>query len=239
MVTGICRNLGLLSRCSQHCVSNLQTDTRGPGRRLTKIQATSSPDHVWPEIWSGVSKAAQRKQQGAFEKPRLDNAGKLRGICFVDPEDVEFKETMTNARTNRSRLWNHPRLKPSARRSLWRKKPNTRRPKCACIVEAHESTRQRTEKSPPQDHEDRIAAKGFNSSSHCNLVHTFILLPQAMKIPHAKAAVGKEWEKCEKLPIWQMNKVKSKKEVILEAPKGKRTVQFVTLMYICHLKNAE
>ena len=35
---------------------------------------------------------------------------------------------------------------------------------------------------------------------------------QAMKIPDAKAAVGKEWEKLEKLPAWQLNKVNSKEE---------------------------
>ena len=33
---------------------------------------------------------------------------------------------------------------------------------------------------------------------HYNLVHKFILMPQAMKIPEAKAAVDKEWEKLEK-----------------------------------------
>ena len=40
-------------------------------------------------------------------------------------------------------------------------------------------------------HEDHIARKGTNSLSHCNPVHKFIPLPQAMKIPDAKAAVEK------------------------------------------------
>ena len=31
-------------------------------------------------------------------KPHLDNAGKLRGIYFIDPEDKEFKETIKNTR---------------------------------------------------------------------------------------------------------------------------------------------
>ena len=54
------------------------------GRRLTKIQATSRPDHLWREVWSGTSKAAERKekQQWAIEKPKLDNARKFRGIYF-------------------------------------------------------------------------------------------------------------------------------------------------------------
>ena len=35
------------------------------------------------------------------------------------------------------------------------------------------------------------------------MVHKFmILMPQAMKIPAAKAAADKEWEKLEKTPAW-------------------------------------
>ena len=42
-------------------------------------------------------------------------------------------------------------------------------------------------------------------------------MPQESKIPDAKAAVEKEWEKLEKIPAWQLTKVKNKKEVIEEA----------------------
>ena len=49
--------------------------------------------------------------------------------------------------------------------------------------------------SIPHYHEDHIAGKGENSSQHYNLVHKFIPMPQAMKIPAAKAAVDKEWRK--------------------------------------------
>ena len=49
--------------------------------------------------------------------------------------------------------------------------------------------------SMPSNHEDHIAGKGENSLQHYNLVHKFIPMPQAMKIPAAKAAVDKEWEK--------------------------------------------
>ena len=58
-----------------------------------------------------------------------------------------------------------------------------------------------------------------------------------MKIPDAKAGVGIEWEKLEKLTAWHTTKVKSKREVIKEAQKEQRTVHFATLMDICHLKN--
>ena len=64
-------------------------------------------------------------------------------------------------------------------------------------------------------------------------------MPQALKIPAAKAAVDKEWEKLEKISAWNLTKVKSKKQVIDEARTSGATVHFASLMDICHLKNAE
>ena len=66
--------------------------------------------------------------------------------------------------------------------------------KLACILEADESTRMRMGNSIPHYHQDQIAGKGENSLHHYNLVHKFIPMPQAMKIPAAKAAVDKEWD---------------------------------------------
>ena len=71
-------------------------------------------------------------------------------------------------------------------------KTNDFKSKFACILEASESTRMRMEESRPKYHEDHIAGKGDNSLQHYNLVHKFIPMPQAMKIPAAKAAVDKE-----------------------------------------------
>ena len=63
-------------------------------------------------------------------------------------------------------------------------------------------------------------------------------MPQAMKIPSAKAAVDKEWGKLEKISAWNLTKVRSKNEVIDEARTSGTKVHFA-LMDICHLKNAE
>ena len=41
----------------------------------------------------------------------------------------------------------------------------------------------------PNHHEDHFAGKGDNSLQHYNLVQKCILMPEAMKIPDAKAAV--------------------------------------------------
>ena len=42
-----------------------------------------------------MSKVAKKheKEAWAIEKPKLDNARKLRGIYFVDPEEEEYEET--------------------------------------------------------------------------------------------------------------------------------------------------
>ena len=45
--------------------------------------------------------------------------------------------------------------------------------------------------------------------------------------------------KLEKIPAWDLTKVRSEKEVIAEARNESRKVQFASLMDICHLKNAE
>ena len=111
--------------------------------------------------------------------------------------------------------------------------------KLACILEADESTRMRMGNSIPHHHEDHIAGKGENSLQHYNLVHKFIPMPQAMKIPAAKAAVDKEWGKLEKISAWNLTKVRSKKDVIDEARTTGATVHFASLMDTCHQKNAE
>ena len=55
-------------------------------------------------------------------------------------------------------------------------------------------------------------------------------MPQVVKILAAKAAVGIEWEKSEKIPAWELMKVRSKKEVIDEARMSGATVHFASLM---------
>ena len=54
------------------------------------------------------------------------------------------------------------------------------------FLEASESPRLRMGESLPHHHEDHIAGKGDNSLQHYNLVHKFIPMPQAMKIPAAR-----------------------------------------------------
>ena len=214
------------------------------GGRLTRKQLTSRPDYLCPELWTKLGRNAQLKerQKSSHEKPKLDNARKLRGIYFIDPEDKEFKETIKNARKKLETPVAPAmpcKTSKTCQHGATRGKSNNIKSKLACILEVSESTRLRMGESLPNYHEDHIAGKGDNSPQHYNLLHKFIPMPQAMKIPAAKAAVDKEWEKLEKIPAWDKTKVRNKSEVIDEARKEGRKVHFASLMDICHVKNTE
>ena len=48
-----------------------------------------------------------------------------------------------------------------------------------------------------------------------------------------------EWKKLEKIPAWQLTKVRNKKEVIAEARNEGRKVHFASLVDICDFKDSE
>ena len=171
----------------------------------------------------------KEKQEWSDDKLHLENARKLRGIYFIDPEDTEFKETIKNARKKLVTSVG-PAMPCKILKNVGVVHPTKLKTKLTCILEADESTRMRTGNSIPHHHEDHLAGKGQNSLQRYNLVHKFIPMPQAMKIPAAKAAVDKEWENLEKISAWNLTKVRSKKAVIDEArtwpgrwgPQGRR-----------------
>ena len=155
-------------------------------------------------------------QKWSHEKPKLDNARKSRGIYSLDLENKEFKETIKNARKKlETPVAPAMPCKMSKNNHNWvtRGKTNEIKSKLACILKASESTRMQMEESLPNHHEDHFAGKGDNSLQRYNFVHKFIPMLQAMKIPAAKAAADKEWEKLEKIPAWDL---RSKSEVIDE-----------------------
>ena len=136
--------------------------------RLTGIPATSRPDRLRPEIWPGLSEAAQRReeQQWAVEKRKLDNARKLRGINFIDPDGQEFQRNHYK-RADNAGIAMEAAMPCKVRKlahgeAYSESKTNIRKSKHASILEAHESTRKGLERTLPKDHEDRIAGKGFN-----------------------------------------------------------------------------
>ena len=202
------------------------------GRRLTRKQSTSRPDDTWPDMWTRMSSAAKKKakQRWAIEK-KLDNARQLRGIYFIEPDDEKFKLTIKAARRKlevpmpAAMLCKIPiKSSEETHRSIGKRKT-----KYACVVDADESTRPRIQGAVHISPQDHITAKGMNSMTHYSLVHKFIPMPPALKNPDAKAAVEKEWERLEKIPAWQLTKVRNENEVIEEARNKGKQVHFATL----------
>ena len=78
------------------------------GERLTKRQATSRLDHLWSELWKGFSRNAELKEKHKWsnEKPKLDNARKLRGFMSLTLRTRNSKKPSTMLARN----WKQQRL---------------------------------------------------------------------------------------------------------------------------------
>ena len=189
----------------------------------------------------GRNAQLKESQKWSHEKPKPDNARKLRGIYFIGPEDREIQRNHQECSQEIGNSIGHRyALQDKQEQSAWSDPwSNKIKSKLTCILETSESTRLRMGESLPNHHEDHIAGKGDTSLQHYGLVHKFTPVPQAMQIPAAKAAVDEEWEKLEKIPAWDLTKARSKEEAIDEARTKGAKVHFASLMDICHWKNAE
>ena len=147
------------------------------GGRLTRKQLTSMPDHPWPELWKSMGKHTKlkKKKTRSNEKLHLENARKLREIYFIDPEDMEFKETIKKAR-KKLETSVAPAMPCKIVKNCGCGGSNKSKTKLACILEAHESTRMRMGNSTPSNHEDHIAGKGENSLQHYKFTNLILCL---------------------------------------------------------------
>ena len=214
------------------------------GRRLTRKQLTSSPDHLWPEFWTKLERNAKlrEKHQWSNEQPKLDNARRLRWIYFIDPEDKEFKETIRNARKKLETpmaLATLCKTNKKSKRGETRGKSNDFKSQFACILEASESTRMRMEESLPNYHEDHISGKRDNSLQHYNLLHKFFLCLKPWRFPEQEQQWKKNGRNLKRFRrgTWQKSEVNQRWSM----KQGRRAqkVHFASLMDICHLKNAD
>ena len=213
----------------------------GPGRDWQRKQTTSRPDTWWPDMLKHMTDASKRKakQKWAIEKPKLDNARKLRGIHFQMLKNSRISWRM------HVKSWKF-RCQPQCLARF-----NVR--STGKLVALKRIARQNTlvllrptnlQESVWKDLLTNIMKIIQQEKEWIYWVTTilctnlFLCLKQ-WQIPDAKAAVDKEWWKLEKVLAWQLAKVRNKNEVIAEARKEGKTVHFASLMDICHLKNSE
>ena len=81
----------------------------------------------------------------------LEIARRLRGICFIDPEDIDFKEIIKNAR-KKLEVPAAPAMlckRENSKHGVTRSKNDDHKFKLACILEKEESKRLRMEGIAP------------------------------------------------------------------------------------------
>ena len=198
------------------------------GERLTRKLLISKQDHLWPELWKSMGKHAKlkEKQKWSEEKLYLENARKLRGIYFIDPEDMEFKETIKNARkkleTSVAQWCIQQKLRQNLR-VFW-KLMNPQQ----CVWEIRYRIIMKT-----------ILQEWVEIHNSTTIWFTNFSYASCYENSCSKGSGRQGMGKLEKSSAWNLTKVKSKKQVIDEARTSGATVHFASLMDMCHLKNAE
>ena len=85
--------VGFMDRIHEVHVVERKTSSRIDVVRGATYQDSSNNQTwlLWPQIWNGMSKSAKKKEKQEWwsENPKFDNAGRLRGIFFIDPEDAQ------------------------------------------------------------------------------------------------------------------------------------------------------
>ena len=136
------------------------------GGRLTKRQATSRPDHLWPELWTKLGRNAKlrEKRKVVQWKTETQQCQKITRNLFSWPwgEGINSKKPLGLLERNWKHQWLPICLARYARK-LRKGRPVARqndfKSKFACILEASESTRLRMEESLPSYHEDHNCRK--------------------------------------------------------------------------------
>jgi hypothetical protein len=189
--------------------------------RLTKLQQTTRPDSIWPEVWQSLSKKQKQVEIAKWELDRVkrDEARTKRGIIEVPADGEDCLKILSESRARFSQ------------------------PKAPAMpvleVDGSSTSIPGGLQSQPRPHQEHMSSKGHVSEEWYSFVHTPVPIPKAFKIPEAKAALEKEWSKLENRRAWDASKVKSRAEVIARAKSLGRPVHFGSLMDLCHVENSQ
>ena len=216
------------------------------GERLTQMQPTTKPDHLWPSM----SKAARRKekQHWAIEKSKLDNARKLtasilsiwmiksskkpktqgkswksqrKPLCLSAEDDEEFAPSSGNRQQNQQnpkiKTCMHRRSSQVYEKSVWK----VLYQKITKItlrkgVQVVESLKSCAQVRSYAPSDENSSCKKSSSSGQRLEVTRKVASMAHDQGKEQKRDHPRKWEKLEKLPAWHMTKVKSKRGIIQE-----------------------
>ena len=184
------------------------------GRPLAKNQATTRPDQLWSEIWSSMSKVNEMKSSTGLSRHRSST---MRESWVASTLLIRMVRSSKKPSKKTVKSWKF-QWKPQCP-VCWRRS-GTRK-----LVANPTKSKNQSMHAPYKLMNLRGSVwKGLcrkfmkitllRRGSTCWVIVilcTVLSYAPAMKIPDAKAAVDKEWEKLEKLSAWQMTKVTSKR----------------------------
>ena len=83
---------------------------------------------TWRMYMGNMQRKSKAKNKWAVEKPKLDNARRLRGIFFIEPKDEEFEHTMKESlkfRCQQQCLVRHQQIAAGNLRQYWETQDQT------------------------------------------------------------------------------------------------------------------
>ena len=177
--------------------------------KTAHIQARSLMARTLGE--NGKNAKLKERQKWSHEKPQLDNARKLRGFFFIDPEDKEFKETIKNAGKELETPVVPAMPCKIMKKNCGRGASNKIKTRLACILEASESTRLRMGESLPNHHEDHIAGKGWQFTAALQFgsqIYSYAPSHEnSCKQKQQWTRIGKNWRKFRR-QTWRKSEVR-------------------------------
>ena len=144
-------------------------------RRLTKNQATTRPENLWPAVLPKREKPFRRKRSKKGQTRNKSSIMHESREVSVSSEDGEKKETIENVRRKLEVLMEVAILckKGTKKRSgLQETEAKSGNP-----TRFHRTKHLRMESSVPKGHDDHIAGKGFTSMTHHNFVRKIFIAP--------------------------------------------------------------
>ena len=171
-----------------------------------------------------MSKKQQKAEQAKWEalQPKLQAARDNRGIWEIPDDDKDYLKIVSELRAKLS-------IPAAPAMPLFQTAMASLGAKGDLLPQSSGAQRQ---------HQDKVADKG-PSLDWFGLVHTPVPIPKALKIPDAREALHKEWDKLEGKNAWDLKAVRPKAQVIKEAKAEGRSVHFGSLMELCNIKNSQ
>ena len=215
----------------------IQTGIHGPGCGWQRSKQHPGQITCGQNKGKYVIYAAQRKekQKWAVEKPKFDNARKMRSIYFTDPTDAEFKETM---KKRAGKVGSSDASSNALQDQAKEVQGNLSHSWCSQDkIRMHRWSRRIYEKAFGRNSYIKIMKTTLQEKETILCTNSFLCL-KINENTRCQSCSGKRMEKTrENTGMAADESQKQKKKVIDEAKKEGKTVHFASWMDLCHLKS--